>query len=56
MTTATENKPASAPRGHAFLYFAAVASLSILLFGYDTGVVSGALLFLKAQYRLSSTM
>ena len=57
MTTATENKPASAPCGHAFLYFAAViASLSGLLFGYDTGVVSGALLFLKVQYHLSPTM
>ena len=63
MTTATKNKddkndkPVSAPQGHAFLYLAAViASLSGLLFGYDTGVVSGALLFLKAQYRLSPTM
>ncbi len=33
-----------------------VASLSGLLFGYDTGVVSGALLFLKIQYHLSPTM
>ena len=56
MTTATKNKPAPASHGHAFLYFAAVASLSILLFGYDTGVVSGALLFLKTQYHLSPAM
>jgi len=40
-----------------FLYFATiVAALSGLLFGYDTGVVSGAVLFLKIQYHLSATM
>ena len=57
MTSATKDKPLSAQPRRGFLYFAAaVAPLSGLLFGYDTGVVSGALLFLKAQYRLSSTM
>jgi len=57
MTSATKDKPLSAQPRHGLLYFAApIASLSGLLFGYDTGVVSGALLFLKAQYRLSSTM
>ncbi len=53
-----------APSKHLFshpkqglLYLAAtIASLSGLLFGYDTGVVSGALLFLKTQYHLSPTM
>ena len=40
-----------------FLYLATIiASLSGLLFGYDTGVVSGAVLFLKIQYHLSATM
>lgn len=39
-----------------FLFVAvSIASLSGLLFGYDTGVVSGALLFLKTQYHLAST-
>ena len=57
MTTTTINKPASALRGHAFLSLVVViASFSGLLFGYDTGVVSGALLFLKVQYHLSPTM
>ncbi len=53
--TTVEKDPSK--RGHSFLYLAAViASLSGLLFGYDTGVVSGALLFLKIQYQLSPTM
>jgi SP family galactose:H+ symporter-like MFS transporter len=57
MTTAVETKASSSRQGHGFLYLAAViASLSGLLFGYDTGVVSGALLFLKVQYHLSPTM
>jgi sugar porter (SP) family MFS transporter len=40
-----------------FVYFAvAVAALGGLLFGYDTGVISGAILFVKAQFALSTTM
>ncbi|MDQ2737000.1 MAG: sugar porter family MFS transporter [Pseudomonadota bacterium] len=47
----------SSTSGHGFLYLGvAVVSLSGLLFGYDTGVVSGALLFLKVQYHLTPTM
>ncbi len=34
----------------------AIAALAGLLFGYDTGVISGALLFLKERFALSSTM
>ena len=34
----------------------AVAALGGLLFGYDTGVISGAILFIKTQFSLSSTM
>ena len=40
-----------------FVYYAvAVAALGGLLFGYDTGVISGAILFIKNQFSLSSTM
>ena len=34
----------------------AVAALGGLLFGYDTGVISGAILFIKTQFSLSSTV
>jgi sugar porter (SP) family MFS transporter len=37
------------------LYVAAVAALGGLLFGYDTGVISGALLFVKQRFQLGST-
>jgi SP family galactose:H+ symporter-like MFS transporter len=50
-----ENKPGSEVNG--FVYFAvAVAALGGLLFGYDTGVISGAILFIKNQFVLSATM
>jgi sugar porter (SP) family MFS transporter len=39
-----------------FLIVAAVASLGGLLFGYDTGVISGALPFLKQSFGLSANM
>jgi len=57
VTSATKDKPLSAQPRRGFLYFAAaVAPLSGLLFGYDTGVVSSALLFLKTHYHLSPAM
>ena len=40
-----------------FVYIAVgVAAIGGLLFGYDTGVISGAILFIKTQFRLSPAM
>ena len=40
-----------------FVYFAVgVAALGGLLFGYDTGVISGAILFIQQQFSLSASM
>lgn len=40
---------------HIFIYLTAfVAALAGLLFGYDTGVISGAILFIKDQFHLTS--
>jgi len=40
-----------------FVYIAVgVAAIGGLLFGYDTGVISGAILFIKNQFSLSITM
>src|SRR5580704_5691941 len=53
-----ESKPPSdilPPTGRAFVYLAAaIAALGGLLFGYDTGVISGAELFLKNDFTLST--
>lgn len=42
-------------RSFSVYFIAAVASLGGLLFGYDTGVISGALLFLRQSFSLNAT-
>jgi sugar porter (SP) family MFS transporter len=44
------------PRSLSVYFIAAVASIGGLLFGYDTGVISGALLFLRQRFALNATM
>jgi SP family galactose:H+ symporter-like MFS transporter len=45
------------PEVNGFVYVAVgVAAIGGLLFGYDTGVISGAILFVKTQFSLSSAM
>ncbi len=42
-------------QSHRFVYVAAIfAALGGLLFGYDTGVISGALLFIRRAFALST--
>jgi sugar porter (SP) family MFS transporter len=50
-----EDKVKSDVKG--FVYVAVgVAAIGGLLFGYDTGVISGAIIFVKKQFSLSATM
>jgi SP family galactose:H+ symporter-like MFS transporter len=47
--------PAEQARSSTYVYLAAFfAALGGLLFGYDTGVISGALLFIRQQFGLST--
>jgi SP family galactose:H+ symporter-like MFS transporter len=51
----SDSQSGSKPTGQAFIYVAAaIAALGGLLFGYDTGVISGAELFLKNDFTLST--
>jgi len=52
----SQNSPSSPkPSGRLFVYVAAVfAALGGLLFGYDTGVISGAELFFRKDFTLST--
>lgn len=55
VTTATSRESTPLPSKRGFVYIAAgVAALGGLLFGYDTGVISGAELFLKGEFTLST--
>ena len=57
MTTKTESAAKAKSDVKPFVYVAVgVAALGGLLFGYDTGVISGAILFIKKQFSLSATM
>ncbi len=51
-----QNNTSSNQEGNnTFVYFIAIISgISGMLFGFDTGVISGAILFIKTQYNLSS--
>jgi sugar porter (SP) family MFS transporter len=41
-------------RSYFFIFITAIAALSGILFGYDTGVVSGAILFMNDEFHLSA--
>ncbi len=50
-----KNPPSAENQAKLFIYLtAAIAALAGLLFGYDTGVISGAILFIKDQFALGS--
>lgn len=44
------------PNGRFVYVIAGISALAGLLFGYDTGVISGAILFITQQFNLTSTM
>jgi len=51
----SQNKGSADPKR--FVYLAtAISALGGLLFGYDVGVISGAILFIKQEFSLSPTM
>ncbi len=43
-------------KNHFYIVIAVIAALSGVLFGYDTGVISGAILFIKDEFHLSAQM
>ncbi len=54
ITTIQKPMPITVASSSKFVYLvASIAALSGLLFGYDTGVISGALLFMRDQFHLT---
>ncbi|MCY0881113.1 MAG: MFS transporter, partial [Firmicutes bacterium] len=53
MSTIKSTTPAGAPHKGYIILIAVIAAFGSLLFGYDTGVISGAILFLKTAFHLS---
>lgn len=54
-TTESASEPGAQIAGTPITLVAAVAALGGLLFGYDTGVISGALLYMNDTFTMSST-
>ena len=51
----TSAKTEASSPGRSFVtIIAAISALSGLLFGYDTGVISGAILFVQEDFRLTT--
>ena len=50
------SKPELVMKNHFYIIVAMIAALSGILFGYDTGVISGAILFIKDEFHLSAQM
>jgi sugar porter (SP) family MFS transporter len=50
----TASNTATAFGSYFFIFITAIAALSGILFGYDTGVVSGAILFMNDEFHLSA--
>jgi sugar porter (SP) family MFS transporter len=45
---------AHTPRSYFFIFITTIAALAGILFGYDTGVVSGAILFINDEFHLTA--
>ena len=54
-STTGDAHPAVEKRTSSIKLVATIAALGGILFGYDTGVMSGALLFIKPEFQMSAT-